>query len=327
MSNAEFSARIEPTAAFIAPGCLVFLAMYREYDRSLFNPRLLHDSLYAGAIIRFRELEAMRALGAASRTFIERFLSPHDPTKIHRYFEQGVLAATLSAAQREFANTAEIKHLWQDLLTEVRLDSDTTARDRLILRFQPPHPSGGKREWARSTATVNFHRDSWGTNLYAQVNWWAPIYPITAGRTFPFYPNLFAQPLVNSSADFDIADVIRRNREATETVRQGDLVPRLLDEVDPTDARPVTIDPGEIIAFSAQHAHVGIQNYTDYTRVPLDTRTLQIQDLVAGRGARNVDGRARWIALGMFRRVSDGKPLPEVLSVEPISRFDGPWPS
>jgi len=237
------------------------------------------------------------------------------------------LAAILSAAQREFANTVEIKHLWQTLLTEVGLDPSATARDRLILRFQPPHPRGARREWARSTATVSFHRDSWGTNLYAQVNWWAPIYPITAGRTFAFYPKLFARPLANSSADFDIDDVVRRNREAPETVREGDLLPRLLEEVDPRDALPVTIDPGEVIAFSAQHAHVGIQNHTDYTRISLDTRTLQIQDHIAGRGARNVDGRARWIAFGMFRRVSDGRPLPEVLGVEPMARFDGPWPS
>jgi len=302
------------------------VAVYREYDRGL-DSRLLHEALYAGAIIRFRELEAMRALAAASRTFIERFLSPHHPTEIHRHFEEQALAAILSAAQREFANTVEIKHLWQTLLTEVGLDPSATARDRLILRFQPPHPRGARREWARSTATVSFHRDSWGTNLYTQVNWWAPIYPITAGRTFAFYPKLFARPLANSSADFDIDDVVRRNREAPETVREGDLLPRLLEEVDPRDALPVTIDPGEVIAFSAQHAHVGIQNHTDYTRISLDTRTLQIQDHIAGRGARNVDGRARWIAFGMFRRVSDGRPLPEVLGVEPMARFDGPWPS
>ena len=186
--------------------------MYREYDRGL-DSRLLHEALYAGAIIRFRELEAMRALAAASRTFIERFVSPHHPTEIHRHFEDHALAAILSG------------------------------------------------------------------------------------------------------------DVVRRNREAPETVREGDLLPRLLEEVDPRDALPVTIDPGEVIAFSAQHAHVGIQNHTDYTRISLDTRTLQIRDQIAGRGARNVDGWARWIAFGMFRRVSDGRPLPEVLGVE----FDGPF--
>src|SRR5690349_22344357 len=34
------------------------------------------------------------------------------------------------------------------------------VRDRLTLRFQLPSPSSGERPWARSTATVPFHRDT-----------------------------------------------------------------------------------------------------------------------------------------------------------------------
>jgi hypothetical protein len=45
-----------------------------------------------------------------------------------------------------------------------------------------------------------FHRDTWGTNLYAQVNWWAPVYPITAGRTVALYPTLWSRPVANTSA-------------------------------------------------------------------------------------------------------------------------------
>ena len=99
---------------------------------------------------------------------------------------------------------------------------------------------------------------------------------------FCFLSKTVRAALANSSADFDIDDVVRRNREAPETVREGDLLPRLLEEVDPQDALPVTIDPGEVIAFSAQHAHVGIQNHTDHTRISLDTRTLQIHGSYCG---------------------------------------------
>lgn len=300
--------------------------MYQDYHQTL-APQALHQALYDGAIVRFGELETMAALVAFARGFLGRFLSPHRPTEIHRHLEQRTLAATLSAAQREFTNTNEVKRLWRELLSEVGLDPGETARDRLVLRFQPPHPPGARRQWARSTATVSFHRDTWGTNLYAQVNWWAPIYPITSGRTFAFYPKLFARPLANSSAEFDIAEVIRRYRDARETVREGEIVPRLLEEVDAGDAVPVTITPGEIIAFSSQHAHAGVQNRTAYTRISIDTRTLQIQDLIAGRGARNVDGRARWVAYGMFRRVSDGRPLAEILGVEPMAPFAEPRPA
>jgi hypothetical protein len=300
--------------------------MYREYEQRP-DPAALHEALYAGAIVRFRDLAAMRSLVAFAQGFVEEFLAPHHPTEIHRHLEQRDLAELLAAAQRGFSNAAEAKHLWEALIGEVGLDPAETARDRLILRFQPPHPPGTRREWARSTATVSFHRDSWGTNLYAQVNWWAPIYPITAGRTFAFYPDLFARRVANSSDSFDIAELIRRNREAPETVRPGEMVPRLLQSLDGETPMPVTIDPGEIIAFSSQHAHVGVDNFTELTRISLDTRTLLIPDHLAGRGARNVDGRARWVAFGLFRRMSDGKPLAEVLGVEPMTAFTGPWPA
>ena len=101
------------------------------------------------------------------------------------------------------------------------------------------------------------------------------------------------------------------------------MVPRLLEDVDLSQAVPVTIAPGEIIAFSTQHAHVGVPNHTDLTRISLDTRTLRLSDHRAGRGAANVDGRAPWVAFGMFRRVSDGVPLAQLLGVNEMEPFAG----
>ncbi len=85
---------------------------------------------------------------------------------------------------------------------------------------------------------------------------------------------------------------------------------------------PVLIGPGEIIAFSAQHAHATVHNLTDLTRISMDTRTLRIPDHLAGRGARNVDGRARWTTRGMFKRLSDNRPLTEVLRIQALQRFE-----
>jgi len=53
----------------------------------------------------------------------------------------------------------------------------------------------------------------------------------------------------------------------------------------------------------------------------LETRTLRLVDLEKGRGAANVDGQARWISYGLFRRISDGKPLPDILGVNPFLPF------
>jgi hypothetical protein len=99
------------------------------------------------------------------------------------------------------------------------------------------------------------------------------------------------------------------------------MAPRPIEQIDPALGQPVVIEPGEIIAFAAQHAHVGVPNRTDYTRISLETRTLRLADHRAGRGAPNVDGRARWIAYSLFRGIADGTPLTQLLGVEPLEPF------
>ena len=280
---------------------------------------VLHDALFHGAIARLQGFPEMSAIVASARSFFEERLAPVEPVLIHQM--EGDLAERCATLQRDYANNSEVKQLWRDLFEAVGLDPHMAMRDRLTLQFQPPRPRSGERPWARSTSTVAFHRDTWGTNLYAQVNWWAPVYPITAGRTFAFLPELFARPLKNNSSDFDIVAIMERNRGRGRPVGPGEMVPQLLEEVDLSKARPVTIMPGEVIVFSSQHAHVGVPNGTDLTRMSLETRTLRLADLETGRGARNVDGRARWVSYGMFRRIADGTPLPDILGVAAFEPF------
>jgi len=156
--------------------------------------------------------EANRTLALAEETF-------------QPYLTYGCLVrATLSdeilrlaAIQRDYARSNEVKKLWQALFEAAGLDSEDTARDRLVLRFQVHSDVGTTLQWARSTATVGFHRDTWGTNLPAQVNWWAPVWPITEGRTFAIHPALWEVHIENNSAEFDLADVMQRLRTAPGT--------------------------------------------------------------------------------------------------------------
>ena len=296
--------------------------LYTDYGAGA-DGAALRAALYGGTIARFADLPAVRDLASLTQAMLEARFAPHHPTETHRHYDQATLAEVYAAAQRDFANAPEVKAAWRAVWEAAGFDPDQTARDRLMLRFQPPHPPGGERAWARSTATVSFHRDTWGTNLYAQVNWWGPVYPIDAGRTFAFFPELFDRPVANSSAGFDLAAVIDKNRNQPGGAGKGEMVPRLLEEIDWASGTPVVLEPGEVIAFSSQHAHAGVQNHTDLTRISFETRTLDLADHLAGRGAKNVDGRARWISPGMFRRVSDGAPLPQVLGVEPFVAFEG----
>jgi hypothetical protein len=293
-------------------------------------PRQFHDRIYAGEILRLDGFAAFTKVVEFTRQFLEDRFHPHIPVQLHRQLSHEQQVEQFAAATRDYARLDEVKRLWRCVFEDMGLDPAATVRDRLHLRFQPHQPADTPVERTRATATVRFHRDTWGTNLYAQVNWWAPVYPLTAGRTMAMYPSLWSKALQNSSPTFDFSKVLEKSRCGENVSAYDGGIPRLLEEVAPELALPVVIEPGTLIAFSAAHAHAGVPNHTDFTRISLETRTLSIEDFCAGRGAPNVDGHAPWMSPGLFRRVTDGVKLPDLVAVKelepilfgaPLARF------
>ena len=285
-------------------------------------PAEFHDRIYAGQILRFKAIPALRELVAFTSGFLEDALFPHPPAEIHRHLSPESQIEVFTARAREFGQFAEVKQLWRAIFETVGLDATATARDRLRLRFQPHQAPGQPISRAPSVATIAFHRDTWGTNLYAQTNWWTPIYPITAGRTFALYPALWARAVDNSSARFDLDDVMaRRKTGGRDAVTSDAAIPHLLEEIPGATGIPVVIDPGTVIAFSGAHAHAGVGNQTGFTRISLETRTISIEDFRLGRGAPNLDGRAPWMAPGLFRRISDGTKLHALFGMRSLEPY------
>ncbi|NWA09514.1 hypothetical protein [Pseudomonas gingeri] len=276
-------------------------------------PEAFHTRIYAGEIFDLA-LPAMQELVDVARGLLEETLYPHDPTLVHRHLDHARQAECFTRLQAQFHQHDGVRRCWRQVLDSLGLAASGIACDRLHLRFQPPSEPGRTAPRDRATATIAFHRDTWGSNLYAQTNWWAPIYPISAERTFAIYPQLWQRTLANSSADFDLQQVLQRShRDGRNTVDADQAIAHLLESIEGESAIPVVIDPGTLLAFSGAHAHAGVPNHTGLTRISFETRTLWIDDVLAGRGAPNVDGRAPWQSPGFFRRLSDGRRLHELL--------------
>lgn len=288
------------------------------------SARQFHDRIYAGEIIRIAELPAMAALVALTRAWLEDALHPWAPPEIHRYLSHDEQTLRFAQCQNAFARSKEVREHWRVVVESLGLAPDALACDRLHLRFQPHREPRQSTPRARTTATIAFHRDTWGSNLYAQTNWWAPIYPITTGRTVALYPHLWQQALRNCSADFDMRALLERShRDGRNAVDADEAIPHLLEAIDPQQGVAVDIAPGSLIAFSGAHAHAGVGNNTGLTRISFETRSVLIDDVLAGLGAPNIDGHAPWRTPGLFRRMSDTRRLNEILGcgfIEPYRR-------
>ena len=296
--------------------------MYTTVPFPLPSADAFHDRIYAGSILRFDGIPALTELVALTRAFLEDAFAPHALPRIHEHLSHEAQVEAFSACARAFGQLAEVKRLWQSVFASVGLDPMALARDRLRLRFQPHQPPGRHVRRALSTATIAFHRDTWGTNLYAQTNWWAPVYPLSAGRTMALYPALWSRAVRNSSADFDLAKVIeRRQTGGRDAITSDEGIPHPLEDVPAALGVPVVIDPGTVIAFSSAHAHAGVGNETGLTRISLETRTISIADFRLCKGAPNLDGRAPWMAPGLFRRVADGTKLEELVGMRRLERY------
>ncbi|MDG2479600.1 MAG: hypothetical protein P8Q36_01860, partial [Alphaproteobacteria bacterium] len=240
------------------------------------------EALFAGAVLRFSDNSEVNALIDAIRVDIAAAMAPHKPLEACR----DIAADELHERTQALFHRAAREPLWNDLLDQVLValgcDPVTTHRDRLRLRIQSsddPHDRA-------ALMTLDPHRDSWGSNVQAQVNWWAPIFDIDVGRTIAMWPDLFDRPVANTSAawDYDALIASRKNGQTDYPV-----VPVVTEPQTLREPVPVVIAPGEILAFSGAHLHASVPNQTGLMRYSIEVRTVDLGDMETGRGAPNVD--------------------------------------
>ena len=263
------------------------------------------ERIFRGELLVFCQLPAMLSLVARGRALAAAAFAPHPPPTAQAALTPAVFLDRAAELRRAVMRDREASAALRALIAELGLDLDATYFDRLILRLQP----SGTSHTGRRVRDLPPHRDSWGSNLMAQVNCWGPVYPVEAGATMVIWPRLFAQPVPNGSAEWSL----ERLREAP---ARYPLLPEFRGTLDGVQAVPILIEPGDLLCFSGAHLHASHPNRTGRVRLSLDTRFVHLQDLRNARGAPNVDGHAPHVATDWFHRLSDGAELPEHRRVE-----------
>ncbi len=256
------------------------------------------EAIYDGDLIVFKDVPPLKEFCAFTDAMILDTLGTSNPVKAQFELGQDEYSSRVETLHKRFRADAKAKESFLAALAHVGVELERTYWDWLHLRVSPH----GEEHTGRRTAKLGFHRDTWSSNVYSQTNWWAPIYPITSGRTIAFYGDYWEKPLKNTSADWDLEEI----RSGTS---KAPLVPELAEDVDTaSEFRPV-IEPGDLLCFSGAHLHASVPNATGLTRFSIEARTVDSTDVAEGRGALNIDGEAPRIADDWFRHVHDGMPL------------------
>ncbi len=271
---------------------------------------LRRELVYAGDLLVFKGVGPMAELCVLTDELIRETLGASDPAGAQFGMRREDYVARVGELQKRYRKHERAKRLFLAVLERLGVDLRRTCWDWLHLRVLPH----GEGKGDRRTGRLGLHRDTWASNVYAQTNWWAPIYPITPGRTVAFYPSYWSRSVKNTSRDWDLEEIRAQRRGDAPAKTVVPVTPEPKETVDPASELRIVVEPGDLLCFSGAHLHASVPNSTGVARFSVEARTVDAGDVTQGRGAPNVDGEAPHVALEWFRDAVDETPLPTVLA-------------
>lgn len=263
----------------------------------------LHASIFSGEILVFRGAPAVATLVDYADRMVQDFFPNGPPEKAADRLAPADFIKRMAALRRRYGEDPEAARLWREALAQCGCALERTYWDHVRVRVNP----SGRSHHSRRIVNLPAHRDSWGSNLAQQINWWAPLYPLSEGRTLLIYPQAWNRPVANDSADWDLLELKRRRAEGD--VRDYPLLPTASDPSQWGAPLALLPEPGDIVAFSAAHLHASAVNETGLCRFNIEGRTIDADAFAAGGGAPDPDGAAPRRALHWFTHCLDGRPL------------------
>lgn len=262
----------------------------------------LSSRIFAGELLVFSP-SSMKTFLHQARAMIAEVLETDNLLQAHKSYNEKQFFAKTKELQAQF-NQKNYKDIFASCLQELQLPIEKMFWDTLGLRIVPPSHShtGGFR------SHIAVHRDTWGSGLQSQINWWAPLYKITKENSFGIYPSYWKKSLKNTTNQWSFQDyLVSRKKQKTGKAAEYPSAPTALEEPK-EQIKPVVIEVGELLAFSSAHLHGSMKNTTQQTRFSMEIRTLNTQDLQSGAGAPNIDCKSKPL-LRLFRSISKNEAL------------------
>src|SRR5437667_2425130 len=267
--------------------------------------------LYRGQLLVYSPTPNSLALVDFARKMVEAAFHPLEPETAQFHLPVEKYAAILSELKPKFIHAPESKKCIQGMLGDLGFSLEKTYFDVPRMR------SSTSDDFLTSGIAYVFHphRDTWYSAPMCQINWWLPIYPIVPENAMAFHPRYWNQPVRNGSATYNYDEWNRTSRHNAAQFLKEDTrkQPRPEEpmELDP-QVRVVT-PPGGLLLFSGAQMHSSVPNTSGRTRLSIDFRTVHIDDVVARRGAANVDSECTGTCMHDYLRGTDFTHVPEEL--------------
>lgn len=268
------------------------------------------QELYAGNIVVHSRSAAVSALVEFARELIVEAFGPLDPLTAQREMPVEKYAELLGVLKPKFIHHETCKRLLQQLLRELGCDPEQTYFDVPRLRSSTSDgylTTGIAYAW-------HPHRDTWYSAPPCQLNWWFPIYEISADNCMAFHPRYFAEAVQNDSEGYNYYEWNRahRGQHVARLVKQDARpLPRPTQPLEREPELRVIVPVGGIMLFSGAQMHSSVPNTSGVTRFSVDFRTVHAGDAAGQRGAPNVDSRCTGTTMRDYLRVTDLTALPE----------------
>jgi hypothetical protein len=267
------------------------------------SDEIRRQRVYEGQLFVYGPRPSSLALCNFAREMAEEAFKPLDPREAQHDLPVERFAAILAELKPKFIHHPKSKQLIQALLSEVGCDLAKTYFD--VPRLRTSTHAG----YLTSGISYAFHphRDTWYSAPFCQINWWLPIYEVQPENIMAFHPRYWTHPVKNGSQDYNYGEWNRTSRKiaaqqiGTDTRKQ----PRPEEPMELDPQIRVVCPPGGILLFSAAQMHSTVPNTSGHTRLSIDFRTVHSDDVLAHRGAPNVDSECTGTCMGDYLRGAD----------------------
>ena len=278
--------------------------IYFNHDIDCYQRRSL---IFEGNLLQYVANSSTKQLADHAISMMVKELAPYEPEKAQFNLPVESFIERVGALKSGFTNGLTTKKLVRDILTSFGCDLEDTYFDVPRLRVVPH----GDYLSSGVSYAYKAHRDIWYSSPTAQLNWWMPVYAVTAERAMSFFPEYWDKPVTNSSDGFDYKEWCNVGRQMASSQVKTDnrQHPLPLAAIDCNSELRLAGAKGDVTVFSAAHLHATAPNTSGETRFSIDFRTINMSDIKNKRGAPAIDNSSRGTTLGDFLRASDFTPF------------------